>query len=121
MSIWQDFDIKQYSKYGIAQFHALKHIPAMLAFDHLEIIKDAYLNLKEKLYNSNIAQYFLDKYFSLKELQMTYEIILWSKVDTRNFRKLVQKLWLVQDSWKHEEHVQHRPAKLYHFTRKKYL
>jgi hypothetical protein len=48
----------------------------MLAFDHLEIIKDVYLNLKEKLYNSNIAQYFLDKYFSLKELQMTYEIIL---------------------------------------------
>lgn len=100
-----------------SQYFSIKELPS-LAFDHLEIIRYAYQRLRSKLESTNVAQYFLPKYFSLKQLQNVYEIILGQKIDVRNFRKKIQSLRLIRQTDKVEVGVTHRPAALYEFIHK---
>lgn len=100
-----------------ALYYPIKELPP-LAFDHLEIVKYAYQRLRAKLEYTNAAQYFLPRYFTLKQLQDVYEIILWQHLDVRNFRKKLQSLHIVRETDKMEVGVTHRPAKLYEFVNK---
>jgi 8-oxo-dGTP diphosphatase len=47
-----------------------------------------------------------------------YETILDQQIDVRNFRKKIEKLGLVKETWEKEIGVQYRPAKLYTFVDK---
>lgn len=100
-----------------SQYVPFKDLPS-LAFDHLEIVRYAYQRLRSKLEYTNAAQYFLPKYFSLKQLQDVYEIILGQRFDVRNFRKKILSLHLIRQTEKVEVGVTHRPAKLYEFIHK---
>lgn len=117
MSIGTYHDIKQYSQYWEVAFHSVRKLQKM-AFDHREIVTSAYTVLRHKLFNSNIAQFFLPKTFTLAQLQEVYDAILSTKSDTRNFRKYIDKVWIVKSTGKKEINVSHRPAFLYEFVHK---
>ncbi len=98
-----------------AVFFPIKHIPK-LAFDHMDILKKAYLSLQQKIINNRILEYFLPKYFTLWELQKIHEIILGNKTDKRNFRKDIAKKYKLKPTNKKQFDVAHRPALLYKFV-----
>jgi len=117
ISIGEYHDIKKYSHYGEVAFRPLKKLPRM-AFDHKDIIRHAYSVLRYKLMHSNIAQFFLPKYFTLQQLQQVYDTILGSVSDVRNFRNFIAKAHIVKSTKRKEENVSHRPAILYEFRYK---
>lgn len=70
-----------------------------MAFDHIDIIKEARQHLKEVLRLKPIAFELLNKVFSLGELQRVYEVINRAVYDRRNFqRKVLQSGSLVEVS-----------------------
>lgn len=95
----------------------VKKLPK-LAFDHKKIVEYAIQRLKWKMEYTNVAQYILPKKFTLRQLQDVYETILDQQIDVRNFRKKIEKLGLVKETWEKEIGVQYRPAKLYTFIDK---
>lgn len=115
MSIGKEFQIAWWPV--VAQFHDLKRLPN-LGFDHELIIKYAYQRLKYKLEYTNVAQYFLEKRFTLSELQQVYEIIMGYKIDVRNFRKKIMSLHIIKETGKLQTNVKNRPAMLYEFITK---
>lgn len=117
MSIWNYHDIKKYSQYGEVAFLGIKTL-AKLAFDHRDIMKQAYATLRNKLFHSNIAQFFLPRYFTLQQLQSVYDTILGHTSDVRNFRKYIDKAHIIKPTGKKEINVSHRPALLYEFINK---
>ncbi len=89
-----------------------------LAFDHAEIIQNAFLRLKEKVQTSPIAFQLLPPKFTLTQLQKVYELILQKEMDKRNFRKKALAsgilLELVGET---KMDGFHRPAQLYAFKK----
>jgi len=82
--------------------------------DHLDIIRYAKQRLKWKLEYTNIAKDMLPKRFRMSQLQEIYEIVLWEKVDKRNFWKKIFKLNMIEETWELDKST-NRPAKLYKF------
>ena len=56
----------------------------------------------------------LPKRFRMSQLQEIYEIVLWEKVDKRNFWKKIFKLNMIEETWELDKST-NRPAKLYKF------
>ncbi len=88
--------------------------PPPLAFDHADILRYAIQRLRYKLEYSAVGFELLPEYFTLTELQQTYEIILGEKLDKRNFRRKVLEAGVLEatDLWREGDH---RPARLYRF------
>lgn len=86
-----------------------------LAFDHGQILKDAYKALKKKIRRNPIAFSLLPKKFTLMELQSFYETVLQVEMDRRNFRRKVKSLKLLIELDELQDNVAHRPAKLFKF------
>jgi len=112
--------LKAWSDAKEAKFFPVNKLPK-LAFDHKDIVKLALERLKGKLTYSNIAKFLLPEKFTLTQLQKVYEIILERKLDTRNFRKKIEKLWIIEATWEKEGWVSHRPALLYKFKSDKLI
>ena len=89
-----------------------------LWFDHKSIIEYATKRLKLKLEYTNIAQYILSEKFTFTQLQKVYEIIMDQKFDVRNFRKKINKLWIIEETWEKEIWNKYRPARLFQFSNK---
>jgi len=102
------------------KFFPVNRLPK-LAFDHREILNLAVSRLRWKLTYSNIVKFLLPDKFTLTQLQKVYEIILEKKLDTRNFRKKIQKLGIIEPTGEKEIWVTHRPAMLYRFKDKKLI
>lgn len=104
--------------------HRAKWIPINeargLAFDHDEIVREAYQHLQKELTASPLEFNLLPKYFTLNNLQALYEVILDQQFDNRNFRKKILKLPYLIETNKMEANVNHRPAKLYCFDEELY-
>lgn len=86
-----------------------------LAFDHKKIIRKAVRRLRFKIEYSNIVRGLLPEQFRLSDLQKTYEIILDTKLDKRNFRKKMLGLNLLKQVGRKDLQGAHRPAMLYRF------
>lgn len=99
-------------------FFSIKKLP-FLAFDHKNIIRYAQKRLQAKLEYTNIVFSLLPNYFSFNQLQKTYEAILSSKLDKRNFRKKFELLGLIKPTKKVMTGNRQRPARLYQFTSRK--
>ncbi len=84
-----------------------------LAFDHREVIQMAHRRLVAKLDYSTIAFKFLPESFTLGELQDTYETLVDSELDKRNFRKWALALEQVEETGELRRQGSHRPARLY--------
>lgn len=97
---------------------SIKKLPS-LAFDHKNIIQYAQKRLQSKLEYTNVVFSLLPNYFSFNQLQKTYETILSSKLDKRNFRKKFELLGLIKQTKKVLTGNRQRPARLYRFTSRK--
>lgn len=95
-------------------FYRLDSLPR-LAFDHQEIINEAFAYMKQNL-NNKIVRQFMPASFPLNELQTVYEVISLKKLDNRNFRKKILASGMVKKIKKIQKNVAHRPASLYKFA-----
>jgi 8-oxo-dGTP diphosphatase len=87
-----------------------------LAFDHKEILSYAVKRLRDRLEYSPIAFQLLPKKFTLTQLQRTYEIILNTELDKRNFRKKIMSLGILNEYEEFTKASSKRPARLYGFN-----
>lgn len=87
-----------------------------LAYDHAAIIQYARERLIAKLTYTNAVSAFLEKHFTLTQLQAAYEIIFNHEFDKRNFRKKFLSLGLIHETGDTWRDGAHRPAKLYAFN-----
>ncbi len=88
-------------------------LPA-LAFDHTEIIDYALRRLRYKLEYSAVGFQLLPEYFTLSEIQRTYEIILGEKLDKRNFRRRILAARIIEPA-RYKRIGEGRPAQLYRY------
>lgn len=84
-----------------------------------EIIIYAIQRLRWKVEYTNVVYSLLPEKFTLSELQQTYEAILRTKLDKRNFRKKILSLGLLSASGKKKLIGPARPAEIYEFKTKK--
>lgn len=87
-----------------------------LAYDHAGIIAYARERLIAKLTYTNAVAAFLEKRFTLSQLQAAYEIVFGRELDKRNFRKKFLSLDLIHETDELWRDGAHRPAKLYEFN-----
>ena len=111
----ENLALKKTSNWRESKFFWTTSLPK-LWFDHKKIIEYAVKRLKWKLEYTNIAQYILPEKFTFTQLQNVYEIVLNQKFDVRNFRKKINSLWIIEETWEKEIWNQYRPARLFKFT-----
>jgi len=107
-------DMKQSPLAKSVKWFEYERLPQLL-FDHKDVIDTALNNLREKVKYHPVGFHLLPDKFTLTELQTLYEVILGSKLDTRNFRKKILKMGLLVDTMEKQTNVAHRAAKLYSF------
>lgn len=78
------------------------------------IIHTGIKRLRNRIENTNIAFSFLDKEFTISELQQVYEIILDKKLVAANFRKKIAPM--IKKTDKLAEKCAYRPANQYTFN-----
>lgn len=83
-----------------------------LAFDHAQIIYDAYLKLKDEVVNHDIIFDLLPEYFTIADLKIPYEMITGKKEAAANFRRKISKKIEETDMFDNGG-AMHRPSKLY--------
>ena len=98
-------------------WHSLDDRPR-LAFSNGLILDYAVERLRNKLQYSNVAYGLMPIEFSLGQLQRTYESILGTGLDKRNFRRKVLSLDIIEETGSVRAEGAHRPAKLYRFVRR---
>jgi len=113
----ENLTIKDSTNWRDSKFFPISSLPK-LWFDHKKIIEYAIKRLKWKLEYTNVTQYILPEKFTFSQLQNVYEIVLDQKFDVRNFRKKINSLWIIEETWEKEIWNQYRPAKLYKFVNK---
>jgi 8-oxo-dGTP diphosphatase len=96
-------------------WHRVDALP-QLAFHNNEVIAQAVARVRAKLEYTNQAYGLLPERFTLPDLQRTYEAILGSPLDRRNFRKRMLSAGLIEPTGETHRKGAHRPALLYRFT-----
>ncbi|MFT6335707.1 MAG: 8-oxo-dGTP diphosphatase [Saprospiraceae bacterium] len=91
-----------------------------LAFDHKLIFDKCLKQLRYGLKEKPIGFNLLPEKFTLKQLQNLYEKVLDLEIDKRNFRRKLKSIDLLVDVNENQTDVNHRPAKLYSFDKRKY-
>lgn len=89
-----------------------KAISEELAFDHAQIIYDAYLKLRDEVINHDIIFDLLPEYFTIADLKIPYEMITGKKEAAANFRRKISKKIEETDMFDNGG-AMHRPSKLY--------
>lgn len=89
-----------------------KAVSGDLAFDHAQIIYDAFLKLKDEVMNHDIIFDLLPEYFTIADLQIPYEMITGKKEIPANFRRKISKKIVETDMFDNGG-AMHRPSKLY--------
>ena len=92
-----------------------------MAFDHKIILENSLERLRRSLIEKPIGFSLLPNRFTLKQLQLLYELILNIKLDKRNFRRKLKALDILEEHKDTQRDVSHRPAKLYSFDQSAYL
>jgi 8-oxo-dGTP diphosphatase len=107
-------ELRTTDKYSAIGWFPADKLPP-LAFDHREIAAYAVQRLRAKLEYTNIVYSLLPHPFTLGELQQAYEAILGRPLDTRNFRKRITAVGLVDETGAIRGGGAHRPARLFRF------
>lgn len=104
-----------------ADWHPVdKAMATQLGFDHNEILKACFEQLKRKVRTAPIGFELLPKKFTLSQLQLLYELILEKELDKRNFRKKILSLGILKQLNEKQRGVAHRPARLFQFDEERY-
>ncbi|HSA06884.1 MAG TPA: NUDIX domain-containing protein [Candidatus Gastranaerophilales bacterium] len=96
-------------------WHPVYKLPE-LAFDHIDILTYAIKRLRARLEYTPIAFQLLPIKFTLTELQRTYELVLATGLDKRNFRKKITSLGILKEYEEFTKESSKRPARLYGFN-----
>lgn len=91
-----------------------------LPFDHNRIIDTAVKRLRDKSTYSALPCHLLPEFFTLSELQQTYEQILGQKLDKSAFRRKISDLDFLEATSETRKGV-HRPAQLHRIKAAKNL
>ena len=94
----------------------IKNVPKNMAFDHNKILSKGIEYLRSQM-NYEFISNLLPRKFTLSNLQKLWEIILEQKLDKRNFRKNVFKLYNINKTGYRQQGVPHKPAFLYEFSK----
>ena len=94
---------------------ALNALP-VLAFHNERVLELARARLVSKLEYTNAAYSLLAEFFTMSDLQETYESILGRKLDKRNFRRRMLASDLLVRTQQTAKAGRHRPARLYRFA-----
>jgi len=81
-----------------------------LAFDHKQILNDAYERIKGKIWYTDIAFNFVKEKFTWSQLQNVYEIILDDQLSASNFRRKITSLYNVEELKSSDKDGVGRPA-----------
>ncbi len=108
-------NFSQTEKASNAEWFEIDKIPE-LGYDHQDILDKAIKTLKEKIFTSTIMKKLYPDTFTLPQLQKTYESILNTKLDRRNFRKKLINSNIIEETHQTLKNEAVRPAKLYRFT-----
>ncbi|QNF34052.1 NUDIX hydrolase [Adhaeribacter swui] len=92
-----------------------------LVFDHKHILNVTLQHLQSKVRSEPIGFELLPPKFTLTQLQELYEAVLRTTFDTRNFRKKLLKMNLLEQLDETQIGVAHRAARLYRFNSSIYL
>ena len=86
-----------------------------IAFDHAEIIYDAFMKLREEVVIHDLIFPLLPPLFTIADLQQPYELITGIMTSPANFRR--KMLTKIEETSESAAAVSHRPAKLYRVRR----
>ncbi len=89
------------------------NIQQKLAFDHAELIQEAFQRLRNKAQYTTIALHVLPEKFTLSELQKSYEIILGGKLNKSGFRRRIIKGNVIEEITGESKQTVTRMAQLY--------
>jgi 8-oxo-dGTP diphosphatase len=110
----------QHTLASAARWHSVQEI-LHLAFDHKYILLKALEELKKQLLDEPIAFELLPKRFTIWQLLDLYNAVLGIEIDSRNFsRKVLNSPGIIPLNEK-EKGVDHKPACLYKFDKRKYV
>lgn len=98
---------------GMGRWFPAGQLPS-LAMDHTEIFAYALRRLRYKLEYTAVGFELLPEFFTLSELQHTYELILDEKLDKRNFRRRILEAGIIEAT-SHRRSGEGRPAQLYRY------
>ena len=84
-----------------------------VAFDHDIVIVSGIERLRNKINYTDIVFNMMPKYFTLKELQQVYEVLLCKKLLDPAFRRIIK--YKVEETDKYETNIGHRPSRLYKY------
>lgn len=96
-----------------SRWYSLEELPP-LVMDHGEILAYALRRLRYKLEYTAVGFELLPEFFTLSELQHTYELILGEKLDKRNFRRRILEAGIIEAT-PHRRSGEGRPALLYRY------
>lgn len=106
-----DLEGKQFNP----KWFPINEIPT-LAFDHKQIVDEAYADLKKKALHDPMIFELLPEKFTLNELQDLYETVLGLELDSRNFRrKVLTKKYIVKLTEKRVGQTK-KPSQLFTFN-----
>ena len=88
-------------------------LPA-LCMDFQEVVDYAQRRLRYKLEYTAVGFQLLPEYFTLSELQQTYEMILGETLDKRNFRRRILQAGIIEETLTRRG-GEGRPARLYRY------
>jgi 8-oxo-dGTP diphosphatase len=98
------------------QWFRVDQLPELAPGDLVKLNK-ALRYLQHRLRLEPIGFELLPYKFSLTQLQMLYEAVFQTSLDTRNFRKKITKVYLLEKLEEKQLGVQHRAAHLYRFNK----
>lgn len=82
-----------------------------LAFDHAQIIYDAFKKLRDEIVHHDMIFDLMPEYFAISDLQQPYEAIVGTKLTPQGFRKkMISK---IEETELFDEAAAHRTSKLY--------
>ena len=97
---------KTFNRYNFLSINNSK-----IAFDHDLVIINGLYRIRNKLSYTDIVFNLMPKYFTLKDLQQVYELILGKKLLDPAFRRIIKNK--VKKANKKEQDIGHRPSSLY--------
>lgn len=102
-----------------ATWHDIANLP-QLTFDHSDIIIAGLESLRKEIRYEPICFELLPEQFTIREIQILYEVILGQQLDNRNFRKKLLKAEYIEPLNIRQKGVAHKPAMYYRFNKEIY-
>jgi hypothetical protein len=114
----KDIDLKVTQKNG-AHWQPITHLPQLI-FDHPSMVRKALSELQMQIKIKPVGFELLPEKFTLVQLLGLYEAIYQRQFDTRNFRKKILSMNILEKLDEKEKETSKRGAYYYRFNKERY-